>query len=156
MQAFASNARRGFEVEDSASVGLRFANGALGSFMLSDVAASTRSWEQTSGENPAYAHDSSEACYLISGERGSLAVPTLRLQTAEAEPSWFEPMRVRTLSAAPADPLVRQLEHFCGVIRRAEAPRVSVHYATQSLRVTLAIAEAAVSGRPVRCEAVAA
>jgi predicted dehydrogenase len=156
VQAFVSNARRGFEVEDSASVGLRFANGALGTFMLSDVAASTRSWEQTSGENPAYARDTAEACYLISGERGSLAVPTLRLQTAEAEPSWFEPMRVRMLSAAPADPLVRQLDHFCAVIRRAAAPRVSVRDATQSLRVTLAIAQAAASGRPVRCDVVAA
>ncbi len=156
VQAFVSNARRGFEVEDSASIGLRFANGALGSFMLSDVAASSRSWEQTSGENPAYPRDPSEACYLLSGERGSLAVPTLRLQAAEAEPSWFEPMRERRLSSLPADPLLRQLDHFCDVIRRSAPPRVSVRDATQSLRATLAIAEAAASGRPVRCDAIMA
>lgn len=156
VQAFVSNARRGFEVEDSASIGLRFASGALGSFMLSDVAASTRSWEQTSGENPAYPRDPSEACYLLSGERGSLAVPTLRLQTAEAAPSWLAPMRERRLSAAPADPLLRQLDHFCAVIRRAAPPRVSVRDATHSLRATLAVAEAAARGRPVRCDGIAA
>lgn len=153
VQAFASSARRGFEVEDSASIGLRFASGALGSFLLSDVAASTRSWEQTSGENPAYARDALETCYLLSGERGSLAVPTLRLQTVAAEPSWFEPMRVRTLGADGTDPLARQLDHFCAVMRRTEAPRVGVRDATQTLRVTLAIAEAAAIGRPVRCDA---
>jgi predicted dehydrogenase len=152
VQAFVSNARRGFEVEDSASIGLRFASGALGSFMLLDVAASTRSWEQTSSENPAYPRDPSEACYLLSGECGSLAVPTLRVQTAEAEASWFEPMRECRLSAAPADPLQRQLDHFCAVIQRAAPPRVSVRDATQSLRATLAIAEAAASGRPVHCD----
>ena len=57
VQAIASNARREHAVEDTVSIALRFANGALGGFLLSDVAASTRSWEQTSGENPAYARD---------------------------------------------------------------------------------------------------
>jgi len=155
VQAFASSARRGFEVEDSASIGLRFANGALGSFLLSDVAASTRSWEQTSGENRAYARDPLETCYLVSGDRGSLAVPTLRLQTSEGEPSWFEPLRVHTLGVNVVDPLALQLAHFCAVIRRLELPRVGVRDAMQTLRVTLAIAEAAAIGRPVRCEAVA-
>ena len=156
VQAFASSARRGFEVEveDSASIGLRFASGALGGFLLSDVVASTPSWEQTSGENPAYARDPLETCYLLSGERGSLAVPTLRLQTSEGEPSWFEPLRVRTLGMNAVDPLARQLAHSCAVIRRLESPRVGVSDATQTLRVTLAIAEAAAIGRPVRCAAV--
>jgi len=152
VQAFASNTRRGFEVEDTVAISLRFACGALGSFVLSDVAASTRSWEQTSGENEAYARDTTEACYLVSGERGSLAVPTLRLQTVQGEPSWFEPMRVRTLAPAQADPLQRQLAHFCAVVRREVAPRVSARDATRTLQATLAITDAAASGRAVRCD----
>ena len=155
VQAFASNARRGHAVEDTVSITLRFANGALGGFLLSDVAASTRSWEQTSGENAAYARDTSEACYLVSGERGTQAVPTLRLQTARGEPSWFEAMRERSLVAPAHDPLQRQLQHFAAVIRRAALPLVSARDALRTLQVTLAIARAAASGQCVRCDNIA-
>jgi predicted dehydrogenase len=155
VQAVASNARRGHEVEDTVAITLRFASGALGSFVLSDVAASTRSWEQTSGENPGYARDAQEACYLVIGDRGTLAVPTLRLQTVAHEPSWFEAMSERTLVAPQVDPLQRQLQHFAAVIRRAEPPLVTVRDASRTLQVTLAIAQAAASGQSVRCDNIA-
>ena len=44
VQAVTSNAARGFPVEDTAAMVFTFANGALGTFLLSDAAASPRSW----------------------------------------------------------------------------------------------------------------
>jgi len=149
VQALASSAARGFPVEDTVSLSLRFRNGALGSFILSDTAAAARSWEQTSGENATYARYPDEDCYWISGIDGSLAVPTMRLKTVVGERSWWQPMREEIVAVERADPLARQLEHFCAVVRGEASPLVEGRDALQTLRVTLAIAEAARTGRVV-------
>lgn len=151
VQAVASNARRGFSVEDTVAMTLRFASGALGTFMLSDTAGAARSWEQTARENMAYATYPDEDCYLVAGTRGSLAIPTMRLRTyARAEDrSWFSPMKTCVLAVDDVDPLARQLEHFCAVIRGDTAPLVTVRDGLQNLLVTEAIVEAARSSRYV-------
>jgi predicted dehydrogenase len=149
VQALASSATRGFAVEDTVTIGLRFGNGALGSFVLSDTAAAARSWEQTSGENLSYARYPDEDCYLISGVDGSLSVPTMRLKTVVAERSWWRPMKEEIVAVERSDPLALQLEHFCAVVRGEARPLVEGRDALQTLRVTLAIAEAARTGRVV-------
>ncbi|MBK8738462.1 MAG: Gfo/Idh/MocA family oxidoreductase [Betaproteobacteria bacterium] len=151
VQAFASNATRGFPVEDTVAINLRFASGALGVFMLSDTAASPRSWEQTSQENKAYPTYADEDCYVITGTFGSLSVPTMRLRTyARAEDrSWWKPFEESVVGLARTDPLAGQLEHFGAVVRGETAPIVSARDGLQNLRVTEAIAEAARTGRLV-------
>lgn len=146
VRALASNAARGFEVEDTAAMVLRFASGALGTFVLSDCAAGPHSWEQTSGENPAYDHHGGADCYVIAGDRGSLGVPTMTLRTYAGEASWYAALQAQRLPIEPADPLARQLEHFCAVIRGLEAPRVGARDAGRTLRTTLAVAESARQG----------
>jgi predicted dehydrogenase len=151
VQAFASNVTRGFEVEDTVAINLRFAQGALGTFLLSDTAASPKSWEQTSQENKAYATYPDEDAYVIMGTRGSLAVPTMRVKRYErdADRSWFKPFREETIALERADPLARQIEHFVEVIRGEAQPLVTGRDGLQNLRVTEAIAEAARHGSAV-------
>lgn len=151
VQAIASNAIRGFEVEDSVAINFKFANGMLGSFMLSDTAASARSWEQTSQENPAFPSYDDEDCYVISGTQGSLSVPTMRLKTYPdaAHRSWWKPFDVKVLDLVREDPVRLQMQHFAEVARGRVEPKVSVLDGLQNLRVTTAITEAAKSGQMV-------
>jgi predicted dehydrogenase len=148
VQAFGSNATRGFEVEDTVAISMRFVNGAVGTFLLSDTAASPRSWEQTSQENKAYASYPDEDAYTIVGTRGSLGVPTMRLRTyaRDEDRSWFKPFAERTEPVDREDPLALQIAHFAAVIRGEAAPLVSCRDGLRNLRVTDAIAEAARTG----------
>ncbi|MBP6851818.1 MAG: Gfo/Idh/MocA family oxidoreductase [Rhodoferax sp.] len=152
VQAIASTAVRGFPVEDTVAITLQFASGMLGSFMLSDTAASARNWEHTSRENPAYPCYDDEDCYVLSGTNGSLSVPTMRLKTypRPEDRSWWKPFEQGIVGLLREDPLKRQMEHFGAVVRGESAPLVSAHDGLQNLRVTQAIAEAARSGQTVR------
>jgi predicted dehydrogenase len=154
VQAFASSATRGFPVEDTVAINLCFANGALGTFMLSDTAASGRSWEQTAQENKSYATYADEDCYLIVGTDGSLAVPTMRLRTyaAKQDRSWWKPMHSDVAAIDRADPLQLQLEHFGAVIRGEAKPRVTARDGLANLRVTEAIAQAARTGKAINLD----
>ncbi len=151
VQAFASHATRGFPVEDTVAINLRFASGALGTFMLSDTAASARSWEQTSQENKAYPSYADEDCYTISGTNGSLAVPTMRLKTypRAQDRSWWKPFECGVVGMVREDPLVHQMAHFCAVIRGQALPLVSARDGLANLRITEAIMAAAQSGATV-------
>jgi predicted dehydrogenase len=150
VQAFTSNEIRKHAVEDTASITLRFANGALGTFLLSDTAASSLSWEQTSREDPAFAHDPGKDNCVVAGRTGSLHIPSLRLRTFAGERSWRIALDERVLAPERADPLERQLAHFCAVVRGQAKPLVTSRDALQNLRVVEAIVEAARTGGTVR------
>ncbi|MDB5849871.1 MAG: hypothetical protein JWP29_3623, partial [Rhodoferax sp.] len=78
VQAMASSKARGFEVEDTAAVIMRFASGALGSFVLSDVVPSPFTYDVVSNQ-ALYFHHEPENCYYIGGRKGTLAIPTMHL-----------------------------------------------------------------------------
>ncbi|CAH6855018.1 MULTISPECIES: Gfo/Idh/MocA family protein [Vibrio] len=145
VQALNSNATREFEVEDTTAISLRFANGTLGSFMLSDASASPRSWEQTSQENKTYATYETEDCYHVAGTNGSLSIPTMQIKSFKegVTPSWWNAMEERQEPVTREDPLKRQLEHFCALIRGEEqTPKVSIYDGLQNLLVIDAIIKA--------------
>ena len=145
VQAIASNAIRGFPVEDTVAINLQFRNGALGTFVLSDTGASPRSWEQTSRENPVYPTYPDEDCYSITGTQGSLDFPTMRLKAHPAgeTPSWHRPFVEEVLPVVRADPLERQLDNFIDVILGRAEPVVTAFDGAQNLKVADAIRRSA-------------
>jgi predicted dehydrogenase len=151
VQALSSSAVRRFPVEDTVTINLSFANGALGTFVLSDTAASAMSWEQTSRENPSYPTYADEDCYMIAGTTGSLAIPTMRLKYygANTEPSWWTPFHEEVLETRREDPLTRQLEHFTQMIEGRCEPLVSAADGLRNLMVTEAVRRAAATHQTV-------
>lgn len=148
VQAFLSNAARGFAVEDTAAILLGFANGALGTVTVSDAVAAPWSWELTSGENSAYPRQGA-ACYQIGGSEGALAIPALDLWRYPAGRGWWETLARERIEVGAGDPLKLQIRHFCDVIRGRAAPLVPAREELATLKVIAAIKEAAQTGATV-------
>lgn len=151
VHAMQSSAVRGFEVEDSVVITLRFATGALGTMNLSDTVTAPWSWELTAGENPAYPA-TTETAYWIGGTEGSLALPNLALWRHPDVRSWWAPISASNLPIETADPLLRQIGHFCDVIQRGAAPVVSGRDGLAALAAVEAVKRSAETGTPVRLD----
>ena len=154
VQAMTSNARRGFDVEDTAALLLRFRAGALATITLSDAVASPWSWELMSGERASYSFpQSGQDCYLFAGTEGSLAMPTMRLWRYDGAKNWQSPLPLQQaaqqLAGTPADPIQLQLRHFAEVIHGRAKPLITSRDASRTLEVALAVSQAAATGAEV-------
>ncbi len=109
-------------VDPAAAVVLTSAGGALGTSLLSDVAASPRSWEQTLEENASCPSHPDEDCHHVAGTAGSLSVPPMRLRAHPGRRSWWEPFETSTVEVRRRNPLARQVEHFAAVVRGEAEP----------------------------------
>ncbi|MCP3371359.1 Gfo/Idh/MocA family protein [Bradyrhizobium cajani] len=148
VQALTSNKMRGFAVEDTAALLLRFANGALGTVTVSDATPAPWSWELTAGENAVYPRQD-QPCYVFAGTNGSLSVPTMELWSYPHNPGWHAPLSREPVALAKFDPLVEQLRHFLAVIARREQPLISVEDAMGTLAVVEAVSDAARTGHKI-------
>jgi predicted dehydrogenase len=149
VQAAESNVARGFPVEDTAAMILRFANGALGTLTISDAAAAPWSWELTAGENKAYPQ-TDQFCYLIAGTEGSLTVPRLDVWRHDGDNGWWSPIEASRRIVPEQDPLTLQMRHFCAVIRGEAKPLLDGRGGTRTLETTLAVKQAAATGQVIR------
>lgn len=146
VQAMQSNAIRGNEVEETATVTLRFASGTLGTINICDSAVAPWSWELTARENPAYPATSQD-CYWIAGTHGSLSLPSMTLWTNPTKRSWWEPISATRMPFDFADPLVLQAAQFGRVTRREEAPLVTGRDGLAALQAIEAVKQAAETGQ---------
>ena len=137
------------EKEDATAFVVRFASGALGSFVLSDQTPSPWAWEFATGENPAFPRSAQNACRFM-GTKAALDFPNLTLWTHEGgEPDWNHPMTAQVIDLDLGDAFAAQCRHFCAVIKGDEAPCITARDATKTLQVTLAVFEAAKSGKRI-------
>ena len=144
-----SNKVRGFPVEDSASISLRFENDAIGSIMLSDCVPSLWSFEATSGENPYFFHSLGN-CHYFFGTEATLTSPPLRrlFYPNPSQRGWQYPIKAEDVKVQGGDPYEKQLRHFCKVLRAEETPRTNGEDGRKTLEVTLSVVKSGETGRP--------
>ncbi|VTU27309.1 Gfo/Idh/MocA family protein [Variovorax sp. RA8] len=148
VQAMASNAVRGYEVEDTAAVLMRFACGALATLAVSDAAVAPWNWDLAAGEAAHYAQLDVNSHY-ISGTEGSLALPRLEVWRYAGTRGWHEPLTCSRTPVHRGDPYVEQLRHLRAVAEGREAPVCSGADGLRTLQAALAVQEAVRSQRPV-------
>ncbi len=148
VQAVTSNAVRGFAVEDTAAVLLRFTNGALATLMTSDVTPSPWNYDMGAGELERFPPQDADAIYLC-GTEGSFSLPRLELWRYPGARGWADPLSVERIAPMKADPYDEQFRHFRAVVEGREAPLCSGRDSLGTLRTALAVHEAARSGAPV-------
>lgn len=140
---------RGHEKEETAALTMRFADGALGSFLMSDAAPSPWTWEQATGENPAFP-PAGRNVYRFMGSEAALEFPNLKIwRHRPGEESWNHTLESDEIALPLGDAFASQCAHFCAVIRGREEPRITAEDATGTLAATLAVFTAMESGRRV-------
>lgn len=149
IQAITSSASRGNPVEDTAAVLIRFASGALGTFLISDNVVAPWCWEMTSQEDPRFAWQPENA-YVICGTEGSLAVPTLETWTNSPNGGRAATFIRRKLYHVAEESMELQMRHFARVIRREDKPKVTLESALATLAAILAVRMSAERGAEVR------
>ena len=149
VQAKESNAVRRHPVEETSVVLLEFKSGVLATCSVSDAVVGPWSWEHTTAENPDFPCED-QFCCLIGGTHGSLSIPSLDLWRNPQKRSWLEPFDKTRESFDRDDPLALQIRNFCRVIRGEERPVVSGREGLETLKVIMAVKQAARTGDIVR------
>lgn len=148
-----SASNRGFDKEDSVAIILQFLNGALGTFLLSDVAPSPWTWEFAVGESNYPKLPIRQNQLRIMGSEGALELPKLVKWThTDSANHWHVPMHMEEISTATVDPFAVQCDHFCDVIEGRKSPRIDATDAARTLETTLAVLDAARTGERVELQ----
>jgi len=148
IQAEITSRVHGWEKEDAAAIIMTFANGAIGTFTLSDASPSPWAWELATGENPAFP-PSWRNTHRLTGTTGALEFPDLAVWKHNGGEGWRFPIERHAVPHVGADAFARQCAHFCAVIRGEEAPIITAEDGARTLAAVTAVFEAAETGRRV-------
>ncbi len=153
VSAMLSNASRQLQVEDTATLNIRFASGALGSFMISDSGASPWAFEAACGENPELAQ-SGQDYIRATGTKGAIEFPSLTLwQGSDGQAvNWNHAMtRTHGPDFTEVDPLREQMRRFAAVVDGGQDELLcSANDGLAALEIVLAATLSGQTGMPVR------
>lgn len=146
VHAMASNALRGFEVEDTAAAVLRMVNGALATIVVTDAAVSPWNYDLGAGELDMYPQQPIDAIF-IAGTEGAISLPQLQHWGYRGRTkSWHEELIREHVPLHRRDPYLEQLRHLRAVAEGSEAPICDAEDGVATLRATQAVLESARSG----------
>jgi len=148
VQAISSNRVRGFPVEDTAAILIRFRSGALGTIIMSDAVPSPWAWDIASGQAPYFPYTHAD-CYYIGGSRASLSVPTMELWRHKDGGDWRDPLTHERIATEHSNCYINQLKHLVDIVRNGAKAICDARDAMTSLAVTLAVRTAAQEQRSV-------
>lgn len=142
--------QRNHEAEEGAAILLRFASGAVGTFVLSDATPSPHSFESGTGENPIIPQHGGDF-YRIFGSNGTLSVGDMKLwrHARGDEKSWSNRLIEESIETDLKVPFHEQINHFINVVRGIEDPRCSIDDGLSAVIVTEAVKEALATGEPI-------
>src|SRR4030043_583760 len=140
LYAEVSNEARKFAVEDTVSISLRLASGAVANIFLTDTAPGNIGYEANTGENLFFYH-SPETCYYYFGTEGVVTFPRMKkfFYRAPEKAGWHFPLSEEGMKIDREDPYTRQIRNFCGVIQGSETPKIDGVDARKTLEGTVAI-----------------
>ena len=124
--------------EDTAALIMCFENGALGTFLLSDATTSPWNWENATGENQNFPYIGQNP-YRFLGSEGSLEFPNLKFWKSDGLPDWKHKLGCEDIQQLKEDPFVKQVSHFCRVIKELELPIIDASDGVKSLKICLQI-----------------
>jgi predicted dehydrogenase len=148
VQAISSNRVRGFPVEDTAAILIKFRNGALGTMIMSDAVPSPWAWDMASAQAPYFPYTHAD-CYYIGGSRASLSVPTMELWWHKDGGDWRDPVTHERIPTEHSNCFINQLKHLVDIVRNGAKAICDARDGMMSLAATLAVRTAAQEQRSV-------
>jgi predicted dehydrogenase len=140
---------RGYAGEEGAAVTLRFENGAVGTFLVLDNAASPFNIEAGTGESDQYPYTGQD-CYRLFGTKGTLSVPDGRLWQPKHLDRGRKSQWVETRINTDGEEVYReQLRNFVAVVRGLEDPVCTGADGLSAVTVCDAIRKSIETGLPV-------
>jgi len=139
-----SNRIRQFEVEDTASIVVKFRKGGIANILLSDCTPSPFFYEAACQGDKGFSPTLKD-CYYIFGTQASIVMPSMEkyYYLEEEREGWRWPISGARIEVPRVNPMLEEMYHFCSIIKGKAKSVITGEDAKESLKVILAIKESA-------------